>query len=218
MYASAQNILRQGVTTKGPATLLESGAGELFQAMLGDQVASSLLVLRSSTGAYSESSGNSPEGMTIGASHFLRYETAIALQQDGKRVFYLGGARAHETGLRSYKSGFGTTLLPMSSVTAYLGGPLRRKVSTVADLVRHDPREILRTIAGRPERYVAYVANPRDIPPPEPASGWHVQRISDDTLLALSQAHAELQAQGERLAQGRRNDAYALHIDGVATK
>ena len=35
----------------GSAALLASGAGELFQAMLGDHVASSLLILRSSTGA-----------------------------------------------------------------------------------------------------------------------------------------------------------------------
>ena len=120
----------------GSAALLASGAGELFQAMLGDHVASSLLVLRSKTGAYSESSGNSKEGMGIGASHFLRYETALALQTEGIEIFYLGGARPSEEGLRSFKAGFGTTLIDTQSVVAYLGGALRHKLSAVIQRVR----------------------------------------------------------------------------------
>jgi hypothetical protein len=120
----------------GSAALLASGAGELYQAMLGEHVASSLLVLRSSTGAYSESSGNSKEGMGIGASHFLRYETAVTLQSDGIGVFYLGGARPSEEGLRAFKAGFGTTPIDTQSVVAYLGGPLRQKLSAVIQRVR----------------------------------------------------------------------------------
>lgn len=115
------------------AALLSAGAGELFQAMLGDHVASSLLVLRSTKGAYSESSGNSREGMNIGASHFLRYETAAALQAEGLEMFYLGGARAHEEGLRAYKAGFGTTPIDTEAVTAYVGGRLRRGMSAVVE-------------------------------------------------------------------------------------
>jgi hypothetical protein len=120
----------------GSAALLASGAGELFQAMLGDHVATSLLVLRSKTGAYSESSGNSKEGMGIGASHFLRYETAVTLQTEGIEIFYLGGARPSEEGLRAFKAGFGTTLIDTQSVVAYLGGPLRHKLSAVMQRVR----------------------------------------------------------------------------------
>lgn len=118
------------------AALLAAGAAELFQAMLGDHVASSLLVLRSAKGGYSESSGNSREGMHIGASHFLRYETAIALQSEGIEMFYLGGARAHEEGLRAYKSGFGTTPIDTEAVTAYVGGRLRRGVSAAMESLR----------------------------------------------------------------------------------
>ena len=121
---------------EGSAALLASGAGELFQAMLGDHVALSLLVLRSKTGAYSESSGNSKEGMGIGASHFLRYETAVTLQSEGIEMFYLGGARPTEEGLRAFKAGFGTTLIDTQSVVAYLGGPLRHKLSAVIQRVR----------------------------------------------------------------------------------
>jgi len=121
---------------EGSAALLASGAGELFQAMLGEHVASSLLVLRSKTGAYSESSGNSKEGMGIGASHFLRYETAVTLQAEGIEIFYLGGARPSEEGLRAFKAGFGTMPIDTQSVVAYLGGSLRHKLSDVIQRVR----------------------------------------------------------------------------------
>lgn len=124
----------------GSAALLTSGAGELFQAMLGDHVASSLLILRSSTGAYSESSGNSKEGMGIGASHFLRYESALALQAEGVEVFYLGGARPQEEGLRSFKSGFGTTPIDTQTVIAYVGGPMRRRLTSAIQRLRSTAR------------------------------------------------------------------------------
>jgi hypothetical protein len=120
----------------GSAALLASGAGELFQAMLGDHVASSLLILRSSTGAYSESSGNSKEGMGIGASHFLRFESALALQAEGAEIFYLGGVRPEEEGLRSFKAGFGTTPIDTQSVSAYVGGPVRRHLSSAIQWLR----------------------------------------------------------------------------------
>lgn len=118
------------------AALLAAGAAQLFQAMRGDHVASSLLVLRSSKGAYSESSGNSTEGMNVGASHFLRYETAVALQSEGTEMFYLGGARAHEEGLRAYKAGFGTIPIDTDAVTAYVGGSLRRRLSSAMETLR----------------------------------------------------------------------------------
>ena len=120
----------------GSAALLASGAGELFQAMLGDHVASSLLILRSSTGAYSESSGNSREGMGIGASHFLRFESAMTLQAEGVETFYLGGVRPDEEGLRSFKAGFGTTPIDTQSVSAYVGSPMRRHLSSAIQWLR----------------------------------------------------------------------------------
>ena len=76
------------------------------------------------------------EGMAIGASHFLRYETAVVLQAEGTTMFYLGGARPSEKGLRSFKAGFGTVPIDTQSVTAYLGGPLRHRVSAAAEWLR----------------------------------------------------------------------------------
>jgi hypothetical protein len=120
----------------GPAAVLHAGAGELFQALLGEEVASSLLVLKSSRGAYFESAGNSAEGMSVGASHFLLYETALALQSEGVEMFYLGGAREHETGLRAYKAGFGAVAIDTEAVSAYTGGRLRFRISALVETVR----------------------------------------------------------------------------------
>jgi hypothetical protein len=120
----------------GPAALLGTGAGELYQVLMGGEVAASLLVLRAAKGAYFESAGNSHDGMSIGASHFLLYETAVALQADGVEMFFLGGAREHETGLRSYKAGFGAAAIDTEAVSAYIGGRLRYRLSSLVESVR----------------------------------------------------------------------------------
>jgi hypothetical protein len=38
--------------------------------------------------------------------------------------------------LRTYKEGFGTILLPMESMTAYVGSSWRRQLATAAEMVR----------------------------------------------------------------------------------
>jgi lipid II:glycine glycyltransferase (peptidoglycan interpeptide bridge formation enzyme) len=91
-----------------PMALLNSRAGELFHAMHGERILSSILVLQSSRGAYYESAGTSPEGMKIGASPFLICGVAAILKSEGVRVFNLGGATAENPGLVRFKAGFGT--------------------------------------------------------------------------------------------------------------
>ena len=118
------------------AALLASGAGELYQAILHDEVASSLLILRSKSGAYFKSAGNSTKGMQVGASHFLVLESATSLQAEGVEVFFLGGARESEVGLRAFKSGFGSTPIDTEAVVAYVGGPLRRRVSAAVESIQ----------------------------------------------------------------------------------
>jgi lipid II:glycine glycyltransferase (peptidoglycan interpeptide bridge formation enzyme) len=118
------------------AVLLASGVGELYQAMLGGQVASSLLVLRSSRGAYFKSAGSSADGMSVGASHFLVHETAMALQSEGIELFYLGGVRQHEEGLRAFKAGFGSESIETESIVAYVGGRFRRRVSAAVESIQ----------------------------------------------------------------------------------
>jgi hypothetical protein len=91
----------------GLSALLSSGAGELFQAVKGDQILSSILILRSSQGAYYQSAGTLPEGMKLGSSPFLVSGLAAILKQEGCRVFNLGGTTADNPGLRRFKAGFG---------------------------------------------------------------------------------------------------------------
>jgi hypothetical protein len=118
------------------AALLAHGAAELFQAMIGGDTASSLLIMRSSRGAYFKAAGNSAAGMQVGASHFLVLETALALQSEGVEVFNLGGVRREEEGLRTFKAGFGATPVEGEAVVAYVGSRFRRHVSAAVETIQ----------------------------------------------------------------------------------
>jgi lipid II:glycine glycyltransferase (peptidoglycan interpeptide bridge formation enzyme) len=74
--------------------------------------------------------------MGIGASHFLRFECASTLQAEGVEVFYLGGVRPEEDGLGSFKAGFGTTPIETQSMSAYVGSPGRRHLSSAIQWLR----------------------------------------------------------------------------------
>jgi len=82
-------------------SLLETGGGELFQAMVGATAVSSYLLLRAAKGACGITAGTSSQGMKCGASHFLIYSTARVLQEESMQVFNLGSAELN-TGLRAY--------------------------------------------------------------------------------------------------------------------
>ena len=114
---------------------LQPGADNLLQAMLGHDVASTLLVIRSAGDARSESSGNSKEGMDIGASHFLRHEAAVTMQTEGMAISCLGGARSHEEGLRSFRGDFGPTRIDTESVSAYVGSTWQRRMPSAMQRV-----------------------------------------------------------------------------------
>jgi Acetyltransferase (GNAT) domain len=108
-----------------PSVVL-NGAGELFQAVRDGVVLSSMLVIRSRTGAYYHSAGTNEAGMQIGASHFLVHSVARALQEEGIRVFNLGGAERKSEGLYAFKSRFGGTPVETEAVRAVLCGTPHR--------------------------------------------------------------------------------------------
>ncbi|HEU4855479.1 MAG TPA: GNAT family N-acetyltransferase [Nitrosospira sp.] len=91
--------------------LTESGAGEVFQAVLDGKVVSSNVILISEKAGYNHTQGTSPEGMDCGAAHYLIHEIAGALRSEGKEMFNLGGTDDPdpESGLRKFKTGFGIT-------------------------------------------------------------------------------------------------------------
>lgn len=114
-------------------TLLETGAGELFQARRQDDDAclASMLVLRAPRGGYDQSSGSTEEGKRLGASHFLVHAVATALEKEGATVLNLGGARASEEGLQGFKRRFGAREVELTSARCDIGGPLRRIAAKV---------------------------------------------------------------------------------------
>jgi len=107
-------------------SIVANGAGQIFQAVRDDLVLSSMLVIRSRTGAYYHSAGTSQEGMDIGASHFLVHSVARTLQEEGVKIFNLGGAEIENPGLRAFKSRFGATPIETEAVRAVLCGPVHR--------------------------------------------------------------------------------------------
>jgi lipid II:glycine glycyltransferase (peptidoglycan interpeptide bridge formation enzyme) len=106
---------------------LLQGAGEIFQVTRGDAVLSSILVLRSRTGAYYHSAGTSREGMELGASHFLVHSVARTLQEERAEIFNLGGAAIDSPGLWAFKSRFGAVAVETEAVRAVLCGALHRR-------------------------------------------------------------------------------------------
>jgi hypothetical protein len=120
---------------------LECGCGELFQAVTATSILSSVLVLRSPSGAYYQSAGTAPEGMASGASHFLINGIAWQLREEGLTTFNLGGAPAASS-LARFKSGFGAEVVPLTSVSLYVGHAWRHKLTTLVRLARQSPREL----------------------------------------------------------------------------
>ena len=114
---------------------LEFGAGELYQAVRNDIVLSSILVLRSKSVAYYQSAGTSPDGMSVGASHFLIHETCKILRSDGVRVFNLGGA-PEGSSLARFKVGFGAAEVSLEACSCDLGPLWLKKVRTALNMVR----------------------------------------------------------------------------------
>ena len=109
------------VTTAVPmeniSRLINAGAGEVFQAVLADKVISSNLILLAEKAGYNHSGGTSPEGMDCGASHFLFYEIACALRDEGMEILNLGGTDDPDpnSGLVRFKTGFGAEKIKLEA-------------------------------------------------------------------------------------------------------
>ncbi len=195
------------------ATLLRHGAAELFQATSGSGVLSSVLVLKADRGAYYQSAGTSPEGMSLGASHFLILAIAEQLQSAGIEVFNLGGVDEESDGLARFKLGFGGESIPLEAINARLAGPFRRRLASAWRVARNDPRALLSDLSGRRERYVAYSADPRAIAP-DRLPGATLEKLADAAVLELAKAGPDLAVHSDRLERHGFNDAWAVRIEG----
>lgn len=115
---------------------VQNDAGEIYQATLGDDVLSSILVLRSSTGAYAQTSGTRDAGLEYGASQFLWYETARRLQGESLTVLNMGGTDKDSLGLQEFKAGFGSRRVELEAAEFYFGGVVRKTVGTIISRLR----------------------------------------------------------------------------------
>lgn len=118
---------------------IECGAGQIIQAARGDEVFSSILIARSSTGAYAQSSGTSDEGRNIGSSHFLFHEVGCFLKSEGVHLFNLGGADEQSTGLQDFKLGLGSVRIELESAEFYTGSILKKAATRAFTLLKSWP-------------------------------------------------------------------------------
>ncbi len=132
-------------------TLIESGAGDLYQAMAGDAVLSSALVLRAPRGAYGHSTGTAPEGMKVGASHYLIHSISKELGAEGVPKLNFGAAD-QGSGLARYKRDFGTQMQCLPSATCYIGPTSRRRVYQAAESMRRERQALMRWLKDKAAR------------------------------------------------------------------
>ena len=129
--------------------LLECGAGRLYQAVKGAEVLSSVLLLLSSQGAYLHSGGTSPEGMELGASHWLHHELMKRLATEGKAIYNLGGTEDDSSGLALFKIRFGAQQRRLEAVEAFPGNSLRSRFSLLARRLADGCRRLRQAPSGK---------------------------------------------------------------------
>ena len=115
---------------------VNSGLYRLFQACRGDEVLSSISMAIAPRGRYLQTSGTSPEGMKMGASHYLVYEIMRLSLVEGATLLNLGGVSDPHSGLAEYKRHFGCDCWESESAEFYVGSGLRRVASNVAHLMQ----------------------------------------------------------------------------------
>ena len=193
---------------------LQSGAGDLFQAVRNGTVLSSVLVLRAPEGGYDHSSGTSPEGMAMGASHFLIHSIASQLSADGAKVFNLGGAD-EDTGLAHFKEGFGAARVSLPSASCDIGPSWRRWAGGAIALVRSSWEALPRLLANRISQMIVYSADTSTVRAPEPRDGLAFQALTPEDLRSLSGWDDTLRSrQLDRLSRFGTSYAYVVLADG----
>jgi hypothetical protein len=215
--ASGKPVSTSSDETKEHFAYLESGAGELFQAVRNDHVVSSILLLRSARTAYYQSAGTSPQGMRIGASHFLIHAVCRQLSRRGVRIFNLGGA-PEGSSLADFKAGFGSIQIPLYECACYVGPVWRKKVRSAVRLARTDRAGLWRLLFGNSYRMLVYALPTYAPMPPIPTPvGARFQPLSEDDLMALAvdaQDPQFRQRQLDRLQRFGPSHAYGVYLGG----
>lgn len=192
---------------------IQNELGEIYQAMFDDTVLSSILILRSQMGAYYQSAGTSPDGMKRGASQFLIHEVANTLKSQSLSVFNLGGVDQFDEGLQRFKEGFGAKKVELESGKFYLGSKVKKKIGTAFDTLRHNPKDIIRSIVGM-DSYLVYNSDPKKIAPPPQIEGMVLKKLSDEEISKSATENSLFIEHEKRVSRSGFNDAYGVFYGG----
>lgn len=206
-------------TSPETAALLGSGVGELFQVVREGNILSSVLVLHADAGSYYHSAGTSPDGMEVGASHFLIHSIALELKAAGASTLNLGGASEDST-LGRFKKGFGASEVPISSVSCYVGPRWRYNFAKVLELFRSDRGALRRLLAGELQRMIVYSADTAAVRTRKSVAGLEFKALSAADLRAIaptdplfrSRQLARLERFGDSYAYGVIADGRVVHV------
>lgn len=199
---------------EGFTMLLDSGAGELFQAVLGDEVLASGLVLMAPGGAYFHSRGASPHGMRIGASHYLLRHIMEVLKDEGLTTFNIGGAE-EGSGLARFKKRFGAQRMELTSATCYVGPGWVREFNRIAQRLRTDNHAITSGLARRLTTLVVYATDLTTAPHPSTSSCGRVAELNADTLRSMDYPDDDFrERQIQRLERFGTSYAYGVFEEG----
>jgi hypothetical protein len=192
---------------------LESGAGELFQAVLQGERIASALVLRAQRGAYYQTSGTRPEAMALGTADFLIHSIAHALRSEGVELLNLGGAQ-EGSGLAQFKSRFGSSVVSSTAVTLNVGPRWRKKLTSLARLVRENPAMLRARLLGRLSVLKVYAVAASVGSDPVALPGTVFRALPEEELRILDDGgHGFAQRQRERLARFGQSYAYGVFVD-----
>jgi hypothetical protein len=202
--ARGESISKSSMIERENRAYIESGLGELYQAVRDGVVMSSILLLRSKHTAYYQSAGTSPDGMSVGASHFLILNVSKKLRDDGVLVFNLGGA-PDGSSLARFKAGFGAAEVPLEACTCYLGPWWVKKARTAIDLLRSDRSRLWHLARGDRYRVLVY-ARHADLPAETPAvqPGTRFEPLSEEKIRALPVTAEDHEFRDRQLERLRR--------------
>src|SRR5579871_5884869 len=196
-------------------TFLETGAAEIFQALQGETVLSSVLVLRSAKAGYYESAGTSPEGMSLGASHFLIHAIGEHLRKERAVSFNLGGAEPGSS-LGRFKAGFGATEVPLEACTCYVGPGWRKKLRSAYTLAREDPRRLRKAVAGGRYKLLVYaITTDAGVTPVTAPQGTRFAALSEKELTQIASVADDpefRERQLERLQRFGKSYAFGVFV------
>ena len=116
--------------------IMTAGAGELFQAVDGSEVVSSMLLLRTARGAFSHTMGTNASGMKYGGSRLVVFEAESTLAKEGVEILNLGGISENNPGLREFKLGFGARTVDLQAARFSFATSFKRSLVGAASAVR----------------------------------------------------------------------------------